>query len=353
MLKIILLTLSLLTMGFSGQVVAGFSPVKLVVLCYHHVDNPRAKLYNVTSEQLFAQITAMKTAGFVFVSMADVSKHFLQGETLPSRSALITFDDGAHNTFTVAWPILKKLGVPFGIFVYPTAISVGHRQGFMEWDEVRAMSKAGVEVGAHGFDHPFLPFPPKTVKTRSQFDAWLFQETSGAKQYIEKQISCSVTTIALPFGLEDVASYFAIKKAGYQLAFNISGMTNDDRVDPRYLNRVMVVDTDTPQSVVRRAQTLPLILKERFPHSLSTVSVPTAQIHFVLSEQDNVATRSLRVYLSSKGAGPSGYDERKGYSWIVELPKEQVYTVTVLATNKDKESCFGSWSFIKSKNTSY
>jgi peptidoglycan/xylan/chitin deacetylase (PgdA/CDA1 family) len=325
------------------------SSSNLAVLCYHHVDFPRAKAYNVSTKQLTEQLQALKAAGFTFVSMEDLRLHYQGQISLPSRSVLVTFDDGNRNTYTTAWPLLRQLKIPMTVFVYPTAISAGHKRGFMSWDEVCEMSKAGVEFGTHGFDHPYLPYPPKSVKTKQQFDDWLLNETKGAKDYVEKRISRSVTTLALPFGLEDVESYYAIKRAGYEFVFNISGMTNNGHADPKYLNRIMVVDQDSTERILQKALSCPLILKERFPPSLGRIYTPTTNIHFLFSNEDQVLTRSVRVELSSHGLGSSKYDEKTGYNWQVGLYKDRVYSVSVRAVNKNNEPCFASWSFIKQK----
>lgn len=196
----------------------------------------------------------LRSAGFTFVTMEAVRRFYQQGASLPSGSVLVTFDDGNHDAFTVAWPLLKSMRVPLTIFIYPTAICVGHKRGFMEWSDVIALSRAGVEVGAHGFDHPYLPYPPKSVVTEAEVDAWLKRETLGAKTYIERRISHDVTTVAFPFGLISTRSALAIKKAGYQLGFNILGKNNSRSTNPLNLNRIMIVNTDTASDVLRKAR---------------------------------------------------------------------------------------------------
>ncbi len=230
------------------------APRALTVLCYHHVDYARANPYNISSQQLKAHLSALKRSGFTFVTMASVRRYYQQGSVLPSGSVLVTFDDGNHDAFTLAWPILKAMRVPMTVFIYPTAICVGHKRGFMDWDDVITLSRAGVEIGAHGFDHPYLPYPPKSVITDEQVNAWLKRETLGAKNYIEQRISHDVTTMAFPFGLISPRSAEAIKKAGYQLAFNISGKNNSRLTNPLFLNRIMVVNTDTADDVLRKSR---------------------------------------------------------------------------------------------------
>ncbi len=230
------------------------APSRLTILCYHHVDYPRANPYNISSQQLKTHLSALRSAGFTFVTMGSVRRFYQQGASLPSGSVLVTFDDGNHDAYTLAWPILKAMRIPMTVFIYPTAICVGHKRGFMDWSDVLVLSRAGVEVGAHGFDHPYLPYPPKSIATEAQIDVWLKRETQGAKTYIEQRISHDVTTMAFPFGLISPRSSAAIKKAGYQLAFNISGKNNNRSTDSLHLNRIMIVNTDTASDVLRKAR---------------------------------------------------------------------------------------------------
>jgi hypothetical protein len=39
-------------------------------------------------------------------------------KNIPARSAIITLDDGWNSTYETAWPILRKFGYPFTLFVY-------------------------------------------------------------------------------------------------------------------------------------------------------------------------------------------------------------------------------------------
>lgn len=51
------------------------------------------------------------------VSLSQVVRALDHGEPLPERAALITFDDGLRNNFTVAFPVLKELGLPAAVFL--------------------------------------------------------------------------------------------------------------------------------------------------------------------------------------------------------------------------------------------
>lgn len=60
------------------------------------------------------------------------------GESFPSRTAFITFDDGYHDNFEIAYPVLKEMGIPATFF-----ISCNHIDGkaFSWWDQIAFMIK--------------------------------------------------------------------------------------------------------------------------------------------------------------------------------------------------------------------
>ncbi len=54
----------------------------------------------------------------------------LQDGSLPSRAVSITFDDGYADNYTLAWPVLRKLGLPWTIFV-----TTGYLDGGRMWND--------------------------------------------------------------------------------------------------------------------------------------------------------------------------------------------------------------------------
>jgi peptidoglycan/xylan/chitin deacetylase (PgdA/CDA1 family) len=83
----------------------------------------------------------------------------LRGTTpLPRRAVLVTFDDGYRDFLSVAWPVLKRYGVPAVLFV-PTAFP-GTARAFW-WDEVYQIVEASsaTEIGLPGFGRAPLRTP--------------------------------------------------------------------------------------------------------------------------------------------------------------------------------------------------
>jgi peptidoglycan/xylan/chitin deacetylase (PgdA/CDA1 family) len=97
----------------------------LTVLTYHRVDEPdrhpeRAPgLLSATPEGFDAQLDVVATS-CTPVSLDDVLAVREGGADLPRRAVLLTFDDAYDDFADVAWPLLRRHGLPATLFV-PTA----------------------------------------------------------------------------------------------------------------------------------------------------------------------------------------------------------------------------------------
>lgn len=92
---------------------------KVAVLLYHGVvrDEQRPLPPWMLSESQFRWQMEYLTRHYQVLPLAQVVKHLLAGRPLPAYSLAITFDDGFRNNYTVAYPILKELGMPATIFL--------------------------------------------------------------------------------------------------------------------------------------------------------------------------------------------------------------------------------------------
>ena len=95
----------------------------LTVLNYHRIDNPKDDNFatfkpNVSAlpAQFDLQMKYL-AENYNVVSASDVSAWIMDGRSLPSKAALITFDDGYQSNFDLAFPILRRESVPASIFL--------------------------------------------------------------------------------------------------------------------------------------------------------------------------------------------------------------------------------------------
>lgn len=81
----------------------------------HSFETPHPGIFGVTPAEFEAQLDVLGSAGD-FVGARDIVAA-LDGETtLPPRCVCITFDDGLREQFDLAWPILRRRGIPAVFF---------------------------------------------------------------------------------------------------------------------------------------------------------------------------------------------------------------------------------------------
>jgi peptidoglycan/xylan/chitin deacetylase (PgdA/CDA1 family) len=73
------------------------------------------------------------TRWFKPIPMAEMGWAVAQKKALPDKAVALTFDDGYRDNYEVAFPLLKRYGVPASFFVCPGLID--SHQGFW-WDEI-------------------------------------------------------------------------------------------------------------------------------------------------------------------------------------------------------------------------
>jgi peptidoglycan/xylan/chitin deacetylase (PgdA/CDA1 family) len=322
----------------------------VTVLCYHHVDCAVKTDYSVTSAQLSAQIDALLASGFTFIDSRALESFYADGTPIPSKSALITFDDGNYDVYTYAYPLLRKRGIPFTFFVYPNAVNSGHNGHCVDWADLREMAANGVTIGSHTMTHPFLTKPPAAIANKAAYDAWLTNELVNSKMEIELKLGRPVTEFAVPFGAFDSYVKEKIRAAGYTLAFNVDGANSDTRADRMNINRIIVRASMSTDYFIELAAAPPIYFTANAPRDLSRVEAENTVVSFEIdgAQAFNEAT------VQSKVTSFSGLDLqhiREGDRFIesVDLRRPTFYGVYVWAKDRKGRLCRGSWLFIFEK----
>jgi peptidoglycan/xylan/chitin deacetylase (PgdA/CDA1 family) len=157
----------------------------------------------------------------------------------------ITFDDGYRDNFEIAAPILLKLNLPATFFVTTGFIGtqiVPHwdahlpRQPWMTWDEVRALSSMGFEIGSHTETHIDLGTADlQAIRT----------DLVISKNRLSDELGKPVDMFAYPFGGPEhirQQSRELVREAGYICCMSCHGGVNSATVDPFFLKRVPIGD---------------------------------------------------------------------------------------------------------------
>jgi peptidoglycan/xylan/chitin deacetylase (PgdA/CDA1 family) len=196
---------------------------KVIVLGYHRfVKKVRHPSTEITAHDFEKQMQTLKDEGITVIPLKQFLAWRLGEEDIPHESAIITIDDGYDSAYTVAWPILRKLGYPFTLFLYTDYIAGGPKAGgaSLSWEQVAEMRDAGVGIQSHTVSHADLRRKRHKGK---DYEKWLWNELNGSKEMLERRLGIRVTALALPYGRYDAHVQEVAVKAGYELVFTVYG----------------------------------------------------------------------------------------------------------------------------------
>lgn len=166
---------------------------------------------------------------------------------LPRRAFTVTFDDGIRDAFE---PLMREAQPRPMMFVCSReAGGVAHWLGnepVLDWDDVRRLAAAGVDIGSHTRRHPRL----------TQLDpAELADDLAGSRAEVRAEIPGAVDVLAYPYGDHDVRVRDAAVAAGYRAAFTTERGPNGAGTDAHLLRRVSVHAADGALAVAWKAAT--------------------------------------------------------------------------------------------------
>lgn len=199
----------------------GVRVLRVPILMYHYISipPPDADIYrldlSVRPDQFEAQMEWLAVNGYHPIRLMDLQYALESGAPLPDKPIVLTFDDGYVDNYQYALPILKNYRFPATFFVI-TQYNDDNKPGYLSWQQLSDMSRAGMEIGSHTVDHPDL---------RNKSSAGLVDEIAGSKQVIELRLGVPVRSFAYPSGKYDARTLSVLRSSGYGAAVTeIQGM---------------------------------------------------------------------------------------------------------------------------------
>jgi len=92
---------------------------RLFVVNYHGIcrSDYQPSVWTQLPRERFIQQMLYVKKYYHIISMQDLIEAIDSGSYLPPKAALITFDDGLRNNYSVAYPLLKKYNIPATVFL--------------------------------------------------------------------------------------------------------------------------------------------------------------------------------------------------------------------------------------------
>ncbi|MEI6351935.1 MAG: polysaccharide deacetylase family protein [Verrucomicrobiota bacterium] len=334
---------------------------QVIVLGYHRiVEKVRRPDTEITPADFEAQMQELKDQGLEVIPMQDLIAWQHGQKSIPDKSAVITFDDGWKQQYTIAWPILKKYSYPFTLFIYTDYVKGGPKSGgeSISWDQLAEMRDAGADIQGHTISHHDLRGGKRGKAPAPDYEAWLWNELNGSKQIIEQHLGNKVNVLALPYGFYNQHVQEVAKKAGYDAIFTVYGQKIGFSSPPNALGRYMIqanqpkVFADAVRFGGGAARENPAPVAEVTSQTLSAqppdgaiVTDPRPVIKASIANLGPVDSKTLVMRISSLGPVPAKYDPKtKMLSYRPETKlKDGLYTVIIsgMAAGKKIETRWG------------
>ena len=211
---------------------------QVLIFCYHRlVDKIHTPWTEITPAAFEAQMKELKDHGITVIPMQDLLAWKRGEKNIPPRCAVITFDDGWKSQYEVGWPIMKKYGYPFTMFIYTEGVRGGALGGgeAITWEQLADMRDNGIDIEAHSATHQDLReghaitvISPDHKRARAkltgpQYQQWVQNEVVGCKQLLEQRLGIKVNCYAVPFGNYNDHVKELARNAGYEAMFTVYG----------------------------------------------------------------------------------------------------------------------------------
>jgi peptidoglycan/xylan/chitin deacetylase (PgdA/CDA1 family) len=345
----------------------------VMVLCYHRFEEKPHDALAITPAEFEKELQSLKDDGFTVIGMQQFLAWRRGEKDIPNKSAVITIDDGYLSGYETAWPILKKFGYPFTMFVYINYIGSGGKS--ISWDQLAEMRDAGVDIQCHTYSHSNLKAPGngvdrhtkelvmKDIQTLGQ-DGWLRKEIQGSKQELENRLGIKVNALAYPFGIYSPKAREMVKEAGYEAAFTVYGQRLGNTSPPADLLGRYAIEFNKPQIFADALKMIgggvsgPLPATGPAVSQLAAASMvtqpmndekitnPKPLIKANLATMGELDANSVAMRISGIGPVAAQYDPKsKTVSYQVTQPlRDQSYTVIIAAKSGGKP-LETRWSF--------
>lgn len=181
--------------------------IGIPILYYHSVSPSADNEVIITPEILKSELQYLKDEGYTTLTLNEVSDYLLNSSAIPSKSIVITFDDGYMDNYDNAFPILKELGMKATIFCITSKLDGSY---YLSPNAIKEMSDYGIDIQSHTVTHPKLD--------SLTYDEQL-TELKESKKTLESITGKPVTSIAYPFGNFNEDTIKAAEASGYSLGF--------------------------------------------------------------------------------------------------------------------------------------
>jgi len=204
----------------------------------HRSDDPAQRELEVTPDFLEQTILDYRQKGYTFISIDELSSLLTTHYSLSTKKNIcLTFDDGYQDNYDIAYPLLKRLEIPFAVYVTTGFIDnrlpmwwyASERLGITT-ESLKALDADPLcTIGAHTVSHPRLD----TLSLDDQQ-----KEIAQSRQELEALLGHSVHHFSYPHGAYNADTLTIVKQRSFRTALCAWGGTVRRGANPLTLPRI-------------------------------------------------------------------------------------------------------------------
>lgn len=189
--------------------------LRVPVLMYHHVQ-PQSQAVDkgqtatsVDNGIFDQQIQYLTSQGYTLLTAKELVDALQNKSQTPSKSVVVTLDDGYLDNYQYAYPIFKKYNVK-GNFMIATGLVGG--ADYMSWENIKEMAGSGL---AYFTDHTWSHYGVGYGSADK-----VKYEIITAKQQLQENTGRVVNVFTYPYGSFNDLSISILKQEGFAGAFS-------------------------------------------------------------------------------------------------------------------------------------
>lgn len=243
------------------------------IFVYHRFGENTFPSTNIKISQFKQHINELVKNDYNVMDVSKIIDHIINKKDLPEKTIGITIDDAYKSIYSNAWPILKAAGLPFTIFV-STALIDSKSKKYMNWEQIKELSNAGVTIGNHTVNH--LNLVSKTEKV-------VKKEVINAKQSFMNNLGYSPDIFSYPYGEYSLKIKNFIKNQKFKAAFGQQSGIIFYEIDLYELPRFAMNEKYGSLNRFKfAANALPIAVKEIIPRDLVIKEINPPLMGFTL-----------------------------------------------------------------------
>ncbi len=321
----------------------------VVVLLYHKFGDRRTPSTNVPLSNFIAQMTYLKTHNYQVISLKRLACLLSSHQPLPPKTVVITVDDGYKTVFTKAFPILRRFGYPFTVFI-PTEAIEKHYPDYINWDEIYQMKQAGVDFQDHTYAHHKLGLKPLSM-TEREYREWIQADLKKSRCIFEKRLGYCPTMLAFPYGYYNKILINEALRLGYRVLLSQDpGVVSEDT--PLYhIPREPILGKNWStlehfKTILKRVD-LPLLI--RYPKIGFLKENPPLEIYGILKYPGRYFPNRFKIYISELGWKKAKYDPHlsKVYVKGVSPLRRKINRIAIAGVEKNtRKTAISFWMVV-------